>query len=186
MNKYIISLILLCSFAPVPAGAADATLQDNAPDRYIVVPGDTLWGIAGRFLKDPWRWPELMRLNKDQIKNPNRIYPGDVLVLDRSAERARLRVLHERTVQLSPQIRTEPLAVAAIPTIQPADIEPFLSQPRVVGLSDLQAAPRIVATQENRVVIGAGNIAYAKGLPKGGSEAWKGRSVVSCVPITAS
>src|ERR1043166_6460769 len=113
MAKPIISLIILC-FASAAASAADSTLRDNPPDRYVVVPGDTLWGIAGRFLKDPWRWPELMRLNREQIKNPNRIYPGDVLVLDTSGGRAQVRLLQSRTEQLSPTIRIEPLVAAAI------------------------------------------------------------------------
>jgi len=171
MKRCIISLILLCSFSA--AGAADAPLAANAPDRYIVVPGDTLWSIAGRFLKDPWRWPELMRMNADQIRNPNRIYPGDVLVLDRSGDNATLRLQQERTVRLSPQARSVPLETAAIPSIPPAAIEPFLTKPLVIETAALDAAPKIVATQENRVVIGAGSVAYAKGLTPEGGEFWQ-------------
>ena len=169
---FIISAMLLLSQAgSALAAAAEPALDPNAPDRYIVVPGDTLWGISGRFLKDPWRWPQLFELNKDQIKNPHRIYPGDVIVLDRQAGRARVVALE--TVRLSPRARVEPLAAEAVPSIPPAAIEPFLTQPLVLDPATLDAAPRIVATQENRVVLGAGSRAYARGINGAPDQYWQ-------------
>jgi hypothetical protein len=119
MVKTIISLILLLT-PMVGASAAESVsppLKDNAPDRYIVVEGDTLWSISGRFLKNPWQWPEIWKMNQEQIKNPNRIYPGDVIVLDRSAQEARLRVVQLETVRRQPEVRVQPLAPKPIPTI---------------------------------------------------------------------
>ena len=187
MRKTIISLILLMTLV-IPALAADApTLREDAPDRYVVVPGDTLWGISGRFLQDPWRWPSLWRMNQEQLRNPHRIFPGDVLVLDRDAGVLRLAdpsdaaaAARDRrgpgdvpddvrgsVVKLSPKTRAEPLKDKAVPTIPPSVIEPFLSRPLIVGQNELDGAPRIIATEENRVSIGAGSIAYAKGLDDG-------------------
>jgi nucleoid-associated protein YgaU len=42
---------------------------------HVVVKGDTLWHIARRYIRNPWRYPELARLSK--IENPDLIYPGD-------------------------------------------------------------------------------------------------------------
>src|SRR3990172_2145479 len=85
----------ITTFAFVLAGALSASpfaqapktplaLKPDAPDRYVVVPGDTLWGIAQRYTDSPWRWPELWSLNKEQIRNPHLIYPGYVILLDRA------------------------------------------------------------------------------------------------------
>jgi len=191
MRKAIISLILLMT-PLVSVLAADAgDLKEDAPDRYIVVPGDTLWGISGRFLKDAWKWPEVWRMNQEQVRNPHRIYPGDVIVLDRSGATPQLRLLRDGagdpgsaaaaaaaatagrdTVKLSPRTRAQPLSDKAVPAIPPSAIEPFLSRPLVVGKDELDSAPVIMATEENRVAIGAGNIAYADNL-KRGDQLWQ-------------
>lgn len=170
-KSFIIGLVILLGHIAGTAVAAQPELDPNAPDRHIVVPGDTLWGISGRFLKDPWRWPELFELNKEQIRNPHRIYPGDVIVLDRNASRAR--VVSGNTVTLSPRIRVEGREADAIPAIPASVIEPFLSQPLVLDGPALNAAPRIVATEENRMVVGAGNKAYARGIDDKSGEFWQ-------------
>jgi hypothetical protein len=197
MRKAIISLILLMT-PLAPALAADASaLQEGAPDQYIVVPGDTLWGISGRFLKDPWKWPEVWRMNQEQLRNPHRIYPGDVIVLDRSGAELQLRLLRaddpatgaataaaaaapgaapapaRDTVKLSPRTRAQPLADKAIPAISPSVIEPFLSRPLVVGQDELDSAPFVLANQENHVAIGAGSVAYVEGLGSDKGDIWQ-------------
>ena len=172
MVKSIISLIILyCWVAAAPA-ASTADLAEGAPDRYVVVQGDTLWGIAGRFLKSPWKWGELWRMNQDQIKNPHRIYPGDVLVLDKSAAAVRLSLLRIQTVKLSPQVLASPLASQPVPTIPLSDIEPFLSKPLVIPPGQLVSAPRIVRVQDGRVALGAGDIAYVQSITKEQGDYW--------------
>lgn len=140
--------------------AAPATLADDAPDSYTVVRGDTLWDISGRFLKEPWRWPEVWRLNRDEIRNPHLIYPGQVIMLDRSGPWLTIgkRVGDQK---LQPQVYHEGLdkAIASIPL---QAIEPFLTKPLVVDESRLANAGTIVATETSRVFMGAGDTIFAK------------------------
>lgn len=88
------SIIALAFLLPGPllaqAPSAPLTIKPDAPDRYTVVPGDTLWGISQRYTDSPWRWPELWNLNREAIRNPHLIYPGYVIVLDR--ERGQLTI----------------------------------------------------------------------------------------------
>ena len=173
MRKSIIFFLLAFLVSPTWVFAQDELkLQDGAPDRYVVEKGDTLWGISGKFLKDPWRWPEIWRLNQDQIKNPHRIYPGDVIVLDRSKNPPQLTTMAAATVKLSPQVRAEQLSEAGIPAIPPKVIEPFLSQPLVIEEGGLANAPRIVGTQESAVYLGAGGIAYVSGMGESKEPSW--------------
>src|ERR671918_3129411 len=88
------SIIALAFFVPGllfgQAPSAPLAIKPDAPERYVVQPGDTLWGISERYTDSPWRWPELWNMNKEQIRNPHLIYPGYVILLDR--ERGQLTI----------------------------------------------------------------------------------------------
>jgi hypothetical protein len=158
--------------AAVPKAAKEnpLLLSNDAPTIYTVVKGDTLWDISGKFLKEPWRWPEIWNMNRDQIKNPHLIYPGDVVKLSFDASgKPMLSIVSggasagDTTAKLSPRIRSQLLG-QAIPSIPARAIGPFLTAPLVTDEGALKNAPRIVASEDNRVVVGAGNTVYAIGL----------------------
>jgi len=185
---------------PTQQSSGPLTLKQDAPDRYVVVPGDTLWGISGRYTDSPWRWPELWGLNKEQIQNPHLIYPGYVILLDRA--RGRLTIgapgtpgtgpetaptatpgtspaapsatapTAPGTVRLSPRVRAEALAKEVIPSIPAAAIEPFLSRPLIIEPDGLDKAPTIVGTQTDRVILAEGNSAYVRGIGNAKDGTW--------------
>jgi len=149
-------------------GVALSELAPNAPDSHTVKRGDTLWDISKIFLKSPWRWPELWGMNIDQIRNPHLIYPGQVLYLDKSNGRARLRVGQAvgtpgSTIKLQPRVRSSSSDDGAIASIPFNLIEPFLNEAVIFPGNDLEKAPRIVAAREGRVLIGRGDTAYVRG-----------------------
>jgi hypothetical protein len=154
-------------------GVPLSDLAPNAPDSHTVQRGDTLWGVSGLFLKNAWRWPELWGMNLQQIRNPHLIYPGQVLVLDKSGGRARLRVagagdgVPSNTVKMSPRVRPQLLDNGAIAAIPLNLIGPFLNEAVVFDANELDSAPRIVATQEGRVMVSRGETAYVRGDLKG-------------------
>jgi hypothetical protein len=164
-----LAFFLVPGLALAQAANAPLKLKPDAPERYVVVPGDTLWGIAQRYTDSPWRWPELWRLNKEDIRNPHLIYPGNVLVLDRG--RGQLSIA-AGTAKLTPRTRPEPLAVTAIPSIPAAVIEPFLIRPLVVEPDGIDSAPTVVAAPSDRVIVGTGDIAYVRGLSDAKESTW--------------
>ncbi|MCL1825629.1 MAG: LysM peptidoglycan-binding domain-containing protein [Betaproteobacteria bacterium] len=172
MFRIISSIAASIAFlASVGVQAAPPTVATDAPDSYTVVKGDTLWGISGRFLQEPWRWPEVWQMNEDEIKNPHLIYPGQIIVLDRSGPYLRIgkRVGEDsgssgRPVgdnRLQPRIYQTPID-EAIPTIPLKAIAPFLTRPLVIDEHSLQGAATIVATETNRVYLAQGDTIFAK------------------------
>ncbi len=167
MIRIISALLLTLSTACALAQQTrPIELADNAPDRHIVVRGDTLWSISATFLKEPYRWPEIWRMNKDQIKNPHWIYPGQVVILDRSGAEPQLRLgqaVGSQTIKLEPKIYGDKES-QAITSIPQQVIEPFLSRPLVVDEEGLRDAPKIIAIEEDRVYLGPGGRGYVSGM----------------------
>ncbi|HEY8360141.1 MAG TPA: LysM peptidoglycan-binding domain-containing protein [Ramlibacter sp.] len=151
------------------AGVPLSELAPNAPDSYTVRSGDTLWAISGMFLRSAWRWPELWGMNIEQVRNPHRIWPGQTLYLEKLDGMARLRMgeapanMPTQTVRVSPRTRISELGDPGIPTLPPHVIEAFLNEAIIVGETDLDRAPRIVAAPDTRVMITRGDRAYVRG-----------------------
>jgi hypothetical protein len=151
------------------AGVPLSEIKPDAPDVYTVKNRDTLWGISSMYLRSPWRWPELWGMNLEQVRNPHLIFPGQVLFLDKSNGRARLRMGQQvgggvtGDGRLSPHVRAKDIAFYGIASIPFHLIEPFLNEAVIFESNQLAAAPRIVATQEGRVVLARGDTAYVRG-----------------------
>ncbi|OGS91776.1 MAG: peptidoglycan-binding protein [Gallionellales bacterium GWA2_59_43] len=188
--RKIISLI--CLLLPVLAFAAqpDAApqLRSDAPDKHVVVRGDTLWDISAKFFKDPWKWQYIWGMNKEAIKDPHWIYPGDVIYLDRI--NGTLRVGQPpfaaqpglNVVRLSPRAREGFSSHDAVPTIPANAIAPFLSQPLIVENDTLKDAPTLIGARAGRVMLGMGDTGFVKDLPADKGNRWQlfrpGKSLV--------
>lgn len=158
--------LVACALA-APVQAATCSFRQDAPDKHVVVKGDTLWDISGAFLEHPWCWPQVWGMNRDQIRNPHWIYPGQVVWFDRAHGRLSLTPPEEAglppVTRLSPQVRTEAMGAEAVPSIAPGVIEPFLAQPLVLEPGALDGAPRIAASEEGHVYLGEGDRVYVRG-----------------------
>src|SRR3972149_3860726 len=209
-TRFFLLITALLLAAPVQVRADEVQLKPDHPERYTVVKGDTLWDVSTRFLKSPGHWPKIWKIN-DQIKNPHLIYPGDVVVLrmvdgkpvltverkDKASglpslpEAAKApdapvgeRRVDDRTVKLSPQARSEPLE-AAIPTIPPNAIVPFLTRPLAVEENELEQAGYITTGLDDRIALGDSSQFYARGLQDDAAEYYQifrpGKLVVTAV-----
>ncbi len=162
------ALILLTSAAPA-AQHEGPELKPGHPQRYTVQKGDTLWGIANKFLRDPWRWPEIWQRNQ-AIENPHLIFPGDVLVVSMTDGGPEMKVLRKRTVS-----KLSPVAYAtsrddAIYTVPPGAILPFLSAPLVIEEGELDDAGYVASGLEGRLAVGKYQEFYGRGLETGANK----------------
>lgn len=171
---------------PEPATASDTVkassdgpeIRNDAPNRYVVKKGDTLWGIAEKFLKDPWLWPEVWQVNP-KIQNPHLIYPGQViglhyvdgkpvLILEGTelpkgrpappADKSNLPV-----VKLAPKARSEQIR-KSLTTLPKAAIQAFLHHPYLLGENTLDDAPYVVSSLEEHLVSATHGRIYAANL----------------------
>ena len=147
VRKSIIALVFLPRLRAAllrQAPSAPLAIKPDAPDRYIVVPGDTLWGISQRYTDSPWRWPELWNLNREQIRNPHLIYPGYVIVLDR--ERGQLTIGG-----------TDRAPAPTTPGAGPAPTPPQLPPPRTTAARRRLRHGQARAARSRRVACQAGD-----------------------------
>jgi nucleoid-associated protein YgaU len=162
MRKSLLALLLLAATGLVQA---QVQLRDGHPESYTVVAGDTLWDISGKFLNQPWKWPQLWRANP-QVHDPDLIYPGDTLTLTYVDGQPRITVNRGEsrgTIKLSPRVRSTPIA-EAIPTIPLGAINAFLLNNRIIdNAHQFEVAPYVVAGNGERVLSGAGDRIYARG-----------------------
>jgi hypothetical protein len=181
MNRFLKLISLAVLLGPLLATAAgdsavSPALKPDAPSSYVVQKGDTLWGVAGKFLREPWFWPEIWYVNPE-IKNPHRIYPGDTLKLVyvgangavvaaadlTGGEHAQVRVERGNTVHLTPQVRSESVE-QAIPAVPYEIVAAFMGKPSVIPKDDVATLPYIVALREGHVIAGMGDEVYARGI----------------------
>jgi len=154
--------------SPMPANAdagasSSPVIRADAPKSYTVKAGDTLWGIASMFLRDPWLWPEVWIINP-QVQNPHLIYPGDTLALAYGANgQPQIRLTSGGAARLNPRLRSTPLD-GAIPTLPYSAIAAFLSKPTVLTKDQIRKAPSVLAFREKHMIGGETNEIYVRNL----------------------
>ncbi len=161
VSRLIFTAVVVVCLCGIAMAQDDDLVKQNHPDRYTVQKGDTLWDIAGMFLRKPWLWPEIWQVNP-QISNPHLIYPGDELQLVYLDGKPYLR-LNPGTLRLSPRIRENPWD-GAITAISVDAIAPFLSRPYVVNKGELNSAPYVVGFADEHIVVGAPQRIYVRSI----------------------
>lgn len=150
---------------PSAAIEAPVAVRPDHPQTYTVVPGDSLWSIAGRFLQNPWQWRQIWGQNP-QVRNPHRIFPGDVLHFSYDANgRPQLEVAASTEVpliKLSPEIRVEAISQPILP-VPRAAVESFLTRALVLSEAEWKALPYLIADEDEQAVYVDGDRVYARG-----------------------
>lgn len=174
MQQRIITLLCMAGMAiSAHTQAASLKIRPNAPQRYVVKNGDTLWGISSKYLYSPWQWNRLWGANRNAIRNPHLIYPGQVLVLRYVNGQPRLGFEHAQTrsdgipvIKLHPRVRET--SGYGIPTVNVNLYRMFMKHPQIIAPEETANAPRLIAGPDNRVLYTQGNRVYAYGLTEPG------------------
>ncbi|MDO5687075.1 MAG: LysM peptidoglycan-binding domain-containing protein [Neisseria sp.] len=171
MRKTIITLLCTLGLA-ISAPSFALNVKADAPQRYTIKKGDTLWGISGMYLRSPWKWPELWGMNKAQIKNPHRIYPGQVLVLHYVNGQPRLSVEGGSaggipTIKLSPGVY-DTTDGYSIPTLPLSILRNFMDYPQIIDKEETAKAPVLIAGPDKRILYSPGDRVYADNIEKQG------------------
>ena len=176
-RRWMRALLLAAAVAGLGAGTAvpevalaqasadrsmSVPIAANAPERYVVQKGDTLWDISGMYLKDPWYWPEIWHVNPS-IQNPHLIYPGDVLFFSYVDGKPRVTLEPSSAMRLSPEVRSSPLngAIRAIPYDLLMD---FVGRPSLLSKEDVKNEPYVIGMRDRHIVGSTTNEVYARGL----------------------
>ncbi|MBI5644073.1 MAG: LysM peptidoglycan-binding domain-containing protein [Deltaproteobacteria bacterium] len=147
--------------------------EQQGPVYYKIVPHDTLWDISRKFLKNPFKWPTIWKVNP-YIKNPDLIYPGNVVritpdgieIIDKKeAELEQLPVITlepqaEKVIVLEPEgdaageKKTESEAQAPVSTAKPAPKIKSDSIPRrgFISKQELESAGAVAAIKEENTL----------------------------------
>jgi len=148
--------------AQVSGTSMSVPLATDAPSQYVVKKGDTLWDIAGVFLRDPWFWPEIWYVNP-QVANPHLIYPGDVLTLVYVDGKPRVTLGTAGAARLSPEVRSEPLS-GAVRTIPYELLMNFVGRPGLLTRDQARKTPHVVGMRDHHIVGSDQNEVYGRGL----------------------
>jgi len=191
MTKRIVFGLIVAFVTCINVYADEIPLNPTHPDQYVVTKNDTLWGIAEKFLKHPWQWPWLWKVN-DKIKAPNLIYPGDIINLtiingkpqirflerrsqaqdnsqpacklkDESTKNGRSNFTVSKEGKLLPCIR-EVEVKPAIALIPYEKIAAFISFSKVVSEKNLNQVPYVVDIAAEHLIAGVGDRLYVHGL----------------------
>ena len=191
MIKRILFGLMILFVISIKAHADEVHLNPNHPEQYTVVKNDTLWGIAEKFLIHPWQWPEIWNAN-EKIKNPNLIYPGDIIYLTIINGKPQIRFLKRKPQdedskqsvcilkddvpikgrsdfsvskegKLVPCIR-EVTVRQAITLIPYEQISAFLNFSKVVSENNVSNVPYVVDIAAEHLIASVGDRLYVHGL----------------------
>lgn len=165
----------------VTEAKAEAVTETAAGDEeaayYTIVKHDTLWDISGKFLKNPFKWPKIWKLNP-YIKNPDLIFPGDVVKITpngveiigrkeaKPGARQELPVVTlepdgEKVVVLEPEVQEqEPKAAEAVAEPRPAVTSSAIERKGFISMKEVSAAGAIIEAKDKRLLLNAGDEVY--------------------------